>query len=104
MIQTVVVNINNSNAKVYKLVILSMTIIFGIISLSTPLTSALTQDPKTTATLLSTNCQPVWVSGNTMIFNMQKANGLWDAYIGNTNCSNATPLLPTYAGHRERNP
>jgi hypothetical protein len=52
------------------------------------------------ATLLKINCQPLWVSGSQMIFNMRQANNLWDVFMGDTNCGNATPLLPAFNGHR----
>jgi len=51
------------------------------------------------ATMVAANCEPVWVRGNQMIFNRRQANGHWNAYIGNTNCTDAKPLLRPVPGH-----
>jgi hypothetical protein len=56
--------------------------------------------PAVKVSRLSLNCQPAWVSGNTMIFNVRKPDGHWEAYIGNTHCQNGRPLLPPTTGHR----
>lgn len=54
----------------------------------------------TSATLLATNCQPVYVSGSNMIFNRQNAKGIWDVYSGNPTNSSLPLLTAAATGHR----
>lgn len=53
------------------------------------------------ATFVKSNCSPVAATsdGRLMVFNVRGANGLFDAYLGDTTCT-GMPLLPSYDGHR----
>ncbi len=55
---------------------------------------------RASATRLASNCQPVWVGKSQMIFNSRKADGHWEAYLGNARCGGGKPLLPPTPGHR----
>jgi hypothetical protein len=55
--------------------------------------------PTATATLITTQCIPVWVSGNQMIYNLQNSAGIWNPYIGDTNCQNGQQLIAPTGGN-----
>jgi hypothetical protein len=52
------------------------------------------------ATLLRANCAPVAAAKGRIVFNTRLTSGVWDARIGNPDCSGGQALLPPYEGHR----
>jgi hypothetical protein len=54
----------------------------------------------TSGVFVAENCSPVAAaSDGTMVWYSKNANGVWDTYIGNSNCQ-GVPLLPSYEGNR----